>query len=90
MNKLFEKDTFPDRPWVGRGYGRMRLDEALAKDLDGILYDEIQRRLEDVAYAQKHNGNVANAKHALKRVNALKERTRNMIREQGWANEETA
>ncbi len=84
MSRLFDKDNFPDRPWVGRGYGRLRLDEPLAKDLRGILHDEVGRRLQEMHDIKNAGGDPIVAKLALRRANTIRERVTSLIREQGW------
>ena len=84
MSRLFDKQAFPDRPWTGRGYGRIRLDEGLAKDLGGIMYDEVGRRLVELRTAKEQGLELHPYKLALKRANAIRERVTNLIQEQGW------
>jgi len=84
MSRLFDKQDFPDRPWVGRGYGRIRLDEGLAKDLAGIMHDEVGRRLTELHAAKNSGADLLSPKLALRRANTIRERVTNLIREQGW------
>jgi hypothetical protein len=84
MSRLFDKDAFPDRPWVGRGYGRIRLDEALARDLAGIMHDEVGRRIKEHHDIKNAGGDPLTSKLALKRANTIRERVINLIHEQGW------
>jgi hypothetical protein len=50
----------------------------------------VKRRLSEV-YAVKHTGegDLDTAKLALKRANAIRERVRNLLKEQGWEDAET-
>ena len=88
MSQLFDRQAFPDRPWSGRGYGRIRLDESLTRDLWGIMHDVIKQRLEEVHEAKRTDGNVVAAKQSLKRANAINDRVKNLMREQGWEDAE--
>jgi hypothetical protein len=75
----------PDRPWVGRGYGRLRVDEPHAKDLLGIVNDELGRWIAAHKEA-KLNGRDANAaKFAMRRASRLRDGVKAIIVEQGWA-----
>lgn len=83
MSELFDKQVFPDRPWHGRGYGRLRLTEPLAHDLYGIVTDEVRRRL-SAYHEAKAKGDPTVEKLALKRASSIKERLQGLINEQGW------
>lgn len=84
MSELFDKNVFPDRPWTGRGYGRIRLDEPLAHDLNGIMYEVIRERLNAYHEAKNRGGDPVVEKLALRRASKIKERVYNLIHEQGW------
>lgn len=84
VSKLFDKQVFPDRPWNGRGYGRIRLDEGLAKDLSGVLYEEVHRRLGDLHDAKAKGEGEEEARLAVRRAVQLRDRVNNLIEEQGW------
>lgn len=87
MSQLFDRQANPDRPWTGRGYGRIRLSEPLAKDLAGILHDEIGRRLREFHEAKETGEDATISKLALKRASTIRERVVGLIREQGWEDE---
>jgi len=84
LSQLFDKQSHPDRPWNGRGYGRIRLDEGLARDLAGIMHDEVGRRLTELHAAKSSGADPLVPKLALRRANTIRERVVNLIREQGW------
>jgi hypothetical protein len=87
MSELFDRQVFPDRPWKGRGYGRMRLDEPHARDLLGIMHDVVHERLHEYHQAKGSDTELA-AKFALRRATELRKRVRNLIVEQGWQDKE--
>lgn len=84
LSSLFDKKVFPDRPWSGRGYGRLRLDEPLARDLHGIMYEEVRRRLNEYHEIKAAGGDVVAAKLALNRATKIRQRVKGVIVEQGW------
>lgn len=84
MSKLFEKESHPDRPWSGRGYGRIRLDESLARDLYGIMYEVVNERLGLLHEAKRSGADTITLRASVKRANAIRERVKNLLAEQGW------
>jgi hypothetical protein len=84
VSQLFDRESHPDRPWKGRGYGRIRLDESLARDLAGIMYDVVGERLTQLHDAKERGDDTTQLKQSLRRANAIRERVVNLISEQGW------
>ena len=87
MSELFDREAHADRPWTGRGYGRLRLDENHFEDLYSILSEELDRRLTALREAKEmelDRNEIQIRKFAANRVRQMRTRVFGVIQEQGW------
>lgn len=68
-----------DRPFDARPYGRVRMNEAMAREAERIFRDEIARLLE-----LKRGAAGASVKHSLRSTEHLLQNVLGMMREKGW------
>lgn len=77
-------EIIPDRPWDTREYGRLRLNQAFANDLEDLLIAELDRLHAQRALKKEIGVSVTPLNRKIRRVNMIKELLHGMMHEKGW------